>query len=438
MKRLVPPAIGAAALAIALVVSTAGAASHKPVKLEFWSPYSSKREIANYQAAFKGFQTKYPWITVHGVGNIKDEKLTAAIHAGNAPDAVLSFSPNNVGTFCSTGAFQSLNDRIKKDKLDLSQFPKATTAYTGYQGNQCALPALADATGLYFNRTQFKKAGIAGPPKTLSELFADAKKLTVKNADGSLKVVGINPFMGHYEPFSDALRIAYGAPWFDASGKPVLGKDPRWTALVTWQKKLVDFYGYDNLVKFNAASQDEFGPQNDFEVGRVAMQYDGEWRTAFIADEAKTLKYGTAPFPAADSAPGQYGAASVGGNIVGIPKGSKHPDEAWLLIKFLATDTDSLVAQSLSLHNLPTTKASLAKTAKAGADPRFAVFFKIFNNPKSEFNPITPIGQQYGDDLTSFFTKWQAGTIKDAAKGLADVDKQIVGQLAQAGGSGAP
>ena len=66
------------------------------------------------------------------------------------------------------------------------------------------------------------------------------------------------------------------------------------------------------------------------------------------------------------------------------------------------------------------------------------MFFKIFNNPKSQFNPITPIGQQYGDDLTSFFTKWQAGTIKDAAKGLADVDKQIVGQLAQAGGSGAP
>ena len=437
MKRLVPTAIGAAVLAIVLTIGSAGAASHKPVKLEFWSPFSTKREISQYQIGFADFQKKYPWITVHGVGNIKDEKLTAAIRAGNAPDAVLSFSPNNVGTFCSTGAFEPLNDRIKKDHLDLGQFPKATAAYTGYKGNQCALPALADANGLYFNTAMFKKAGIARPPRTLSELYADAKKLTVLNADGSLKVVGINPFMGHYEPFSDALRIAYGAPWFDAKGKPVLSRDRRWAALATWQKKLVDLYGYDKLVKFNAASQDEFGPQNDFEAGRVAMQYDGEWRTAFLADEAPKLHYGTAPFPAADDAPGQYGASSVAGNIVGIPKGSKHADEAWLLIRFLATDTKTLVKQSLSLHNLPTTKASLAKTAAAGADPRFAVFFKIFNNPRSEFNPITPIGQQYGDDLTTFLTRWQAGSIKDLAKGLADLDSQIQGQLEQAG-SGAP
>ena len=43
-----------------------------------------------------------------------------------------------------------------------------------------------------------------------------AKKLTVRNADGSLKRIGINPLFGHYEIFSDALRQAYGAPWFDA------------------------------------------------------------------------------------------------------------------------------------------------------------------------------------------------------------------------------
>ena len=93
----------------------------------------------------------------------------------------------------------------------------------------------------------------------------------------------------------------------------------------------------------------------------------------------------------------------------------------------------------LALHNLPTTTASIEQTAKAkGVDPRFTTFLKIFNNPKSEFNPITPIGQQYGDDLTAFLTKWQAGSIKDLKRGLADLDKQIEGQLAQQGGSGAP
>ncbi len=77
--------------------------------------------------------------------------------------------------------------------------------------------------------------------------------------------------------------------------------------MLKWQKALVDWYGYDKLRKFTAASADEFGASNDFEIGRVAMQYDGEWRTAFIKAEHPEVAYTTAPFPAADSQPGQYG-----------------------------------------------------------------------------------------------------------------------------------
>ena len=202
---------------------------------------------------------------------------------------------------------------------------------------QCSLPALADAYGLYMNTKMLKAAGFTQPPKTLSELMTMAKKLTVRNADGSLKRVGLNPLFGHYETFADGLRQAYGAPWFDASGQPSLSKDPRWAALLKWQKSLVDWYGYDKLRKFTAASADEFGASNDFEIGRVAMQYDGEWRTAFLKAEHPEVQYTTAPFPAADSQPAQYGSGAIAGDIVAIPKGSKHPDEAWLLIKYLAS-----------------------------------------------------------------------------------------------------
>ena len=105
----------------------------------------------------------------------------------------------------------------------------------------------------------------------------------------------------------------------------MLSKDPRWAAMLKWQKALVDWYGYDKLRKFTAASADEFGASNDFEIGRVAMQYDGEWRTAFIKNEHPELKYTTAPFPAADGQPAQYGSGPIAGDIVAIPKGSKHP-----------------------------------------------------------------------------------------------------------------
>ena len=417
-------------------VAPTAAADHKPVTITFWSAYTA-RELKDYQQAFVGFHQKYPWITVKGTGNIQDDKIIAAINGGSAPDALLSFSPNNTGKFCSSGAWTNLNDRIKADKLDLSIFPKVALDYSGYKGVQCSLPALADSYGIYMNTALLKKAGITKPPKTLSELTAMAKKLTVRNSDGSLKQIGINPLFGHYEVFADALRQSYGAPWFDAKGQPVLSKDPRWAAMLKWQKSLVDWYGYDNLRKFTAASADEWGTANDFEAGRVAMQYDGEWRNAFIKADKPSLKFTTAPFPAADAQAGQYGSGTIGGDIVAIPRGSKHPDEAWLLIKYLATDTAALVGLSNRLKNLPTTKAATASPGLV-KDPNFAPFLKVFTNPKSSFNPLTPIGQQYGDTFSTFATKWQAGQVKDLTKGLQDLDKQISDQLKQAQAGTAP
>ena len=422
--------------ALATGAATAPAADHKPVTITFWSAYTA-RELKDYQQAFVGFHKKYPWITVKGTGNIQDDKIIAAISGGNAPDALLSFSPNNTGKFCSSGQWTNLNDRVAKDKFNLSQFPKVALSYSGYKGVQCSLPALADAYGLYMNTAMLKAAGYTSPPKTLSELTAMAKKLTVRNPDGSLKRIGLNPLFGHYETFADGLRQAYGAPWFDASGQPVLSKDPRWAAMLKWQKSLVDWYGYDKLRKFTAASADEFGASNDFEIGRVAMQYDGEWRTAFIKAEHPELKYSTAPFPAADGQAAQYGSGPIAGDIVAIPKGSKHPDEAWLLIKYLASNTDAVVGLSNRLKNLPTTTAANS-SPKLAKDPHFATFFKIFTNPKSEFNPLTPIGQEYGDTFQAFATKWQAGHVSDLAKGLKDLDKQISNQLKQGAAGNAP
>jgi multiple sugar transport system substrate-binding protein len=409
----------------------AGADSHKPVTITFWSAYSAPHELAALNAAFAAFHVKYPWITVKGTFNMNDDKILAAISSGTPPDSLLSFSPDNVGKFCSTGAWTNLNDDIKSSKLDMSIFPKAALSFSSYKGNQCSLPALADAYGLYYNKAMFKAKGITHPPTTLSELAADAKKLTVRSSDGSIKVAGFVPLGKYYEDsISGGLVQAYGAHWFDTSGKAELSRDPRWTSLLDWQKSLIDWYGYDKLVRFSAGKGDEFSASNDFERGRVAMMYDGEWRTAFVASDRSKVDYGTAPFPAADSAPKQFGSGFTAGNLVAIPKGSKHPDEAWLFIKFLATDTQTMVNLSNELRNVPTTAASAA-SPKIKPDPKFKPFLKIFTNPLSTFAPVTPIGQAYQDLFLIFLSKYEAGKVSNLASGLHDLDGQIDDQLSQ-------
>jgi multiple sugar transport system substrate-binding protein len=326
---------------------------------------------------------------------------------------------------------------MDRDGISDSIFPPAPRAYTQFNGTRCSLPMLADAYGLYYNEAMFKKAGLNGPPKTVSQLIDYAKKLTVKNPDGTLKVVGFNPDMGWYSNTPANFGPMFGGKWVDDSGKSTLGSDPAWAKLLTWQKQLIDWYGYDNLVKFQAGLGDEFSTSNAFEKGRLAMNVDGEWRTAFIANEKPDLQYGTAPVPVDDNNQSLYGGGYTTGNIIGIPKRAAHPEQGWALLKYLATDDKAQVLLSNGLRNVPTT-ASSAKSPDLKPDAKFETFLKIFGDKNTTTTPITAAGSAPQELFNSFVDKWQAGRVDDLQKGLSDLDKQIDAQLANAQGNQVP
>ena len=325
-----------------------------PTKLTLWVGWSA-RELSEFKKVVAEYDKAHPDITVSMVGGITDNKIVAAIRAGNAPDVVSSFNSYNVGSYCGSGGWIDLAPLMKKDHISASSFPAATQYYTQYNGVRCALPLLADDYGLYYSKPLFAKAGITSPPKTISELTADAKKLTVRNADGSLKVVGIDPFIGFYENVPERWIQAFGGKWLDSKGHSVLGTDPAWAKWAKWQKALVDWYGYNNLVKFQAGLGDEFSASNAFEKGKVAMNLDGEWRVSFIAAENPKLQYGTAPIPVDDAKPSLYGSGYINGTIIGIPKNGHNRDQAWALVKYLTTNDHALAELSNGIRNVPTT-----------------------------------------------------------------------------------
>ena len=408
----------------------AAAKDKTPVTLTFWSRFSA-RELKVMNAGLAKFHKKYPWITVKSVGAITADKLTAAIHAGNPPDVASMFETDNLGAFCNSGAWQDLNQFIEDDNFDMNQFPKTIRDYTAYKDKRCALPFLADSYGLYYNKALLAKAGITQPPKSVDELAADAKKLTTRNADGSLKVVGFNPLMGWYENAPVHWGPMWGAEWMNGD-KSGLADSPGWEEMARWQKSLIDWYGYDKLVRWQAGTGDEFSASNAFETGKVAMNLDGEYRIGFIKAEAPKLSFGTAPLPT--SKPDLYGSSFVIGTIMGLPKGAKHADAAWLFLKFFSTDSTTLAQMSNGLQNIPSTLASL-KSSELKYDPRFKTFLDVFASPKSSTQPVLSIGAQNQTLFASFLDKWQAGHVKDEDlhDGIANVDKQINAALEQAG-----
>jgi multiple sugar transport system substrate-binding protein len=416
-----------------------------PVTLVLWDLWSGE-EAKPFHDALKRFQQKYPWITIdekvqpNTNNDTFDPNLVNAINGGNPPDVAMPFGPDYVGQYCAGGLWDDLTPYMKADNLSINDFAPGAITYTNVSGKQCALPSLTDAYGLYYNKDLLAKAGIASPPTTMTELMDDAKKLTVRNSDGSIKVAGFVPLDGWQEIGPGDLANSWGAQWFDSSGKPQFGEDPGWAAALRWQKQLIDWYGYDNITKFYAANtNNEFNASNAFETGKTALTFDGEWRTAFIKREHPNLNYGTVPFPAADDHPEMSGSGRVGGTIIGIPKGSKHPDQAWLLVKFLAADTTYLVQMANTVGNVPTTPAS-QNSPDLALPPQFDTFLHVWANPKSAFAPpTTPSGNGYANLLDTLDGKWQAGKISDAdlESELKKLDQDVANQLAQ-GGSSAP
>lgn len=439
MRSFTRAVIGTAAVALTATACTgtsnapqADDDATKDVSITFWHGWSAPSEAAAIDAGVKAFEAKHPNIHVKVVGNINDDKIKQALRAGgaNAPDVVSSFTTDNVGTFCASNVFADLKPFLDKSGIDLdATFPKPLQDYTQFQGKRCTLPLLNDAYGLYYNKTAFQAAGIAAPPKTLSEFDAVAKKLTKLKGDGYSQL-GFMPNFHGYESTTTHFAALWNPTYFTPDGKSNLAKDPAFASMLKWQKGLVEqLGGFAKLEKYRATFGDEFGAKNPFHTGQVAMTMDGEWRLGMAREAGAKFDIGVAPFPVPDDQADSYGKGYLSGTVIGIAGTSQKQNAAWELVKFMTTDTDAVVSFANAIHNVPSTLEAL-KSPKIAADLK--PFIGIAQHEKSNTTPASPNGGAYQLTLQDFGYAYEAGKVTDLAAGLAKTDEQIDKDLAQA------
>jgi multiple sugar transport system substrate-binding protein len=413
--------------------------SKPAVTLKLWHGFSQGTETSAFNAMIASFEKAHPNINVDATPNITDTQIQAGIKAGgsNAPDVAVSFTTDDLGTYCSTGMWLNLNQDLASSGINLTTtFPAPLLEYTSYQGDRCALPLENDAYGLYYNKTEFSAAGVTSAPKTLSELQADALKLTVKNPDGSFKQIGFFPSFAYFENVPGHFTPTFHLKWQSADHKSLLSSDPGFTTMLTWQRNLEQAILNESpkssqgqlttfLTKSMAPGEFTSG-QNPFETGKVAMALDGEWRNANIANETPSLDYGTAPFPVQDGDAASYGGGYLSGTIIGIARTSSHQDAAWELVKYLTTNTATLVSFANAIDNVPSTFAALHSPALT-SNPNFRTFVSISANPNSATTPASPNGGNYQQDAQVWLQSWEAGqvTMSGLPAALQGLDSQI-------------
>lgn len=255
-------------LASACTGSNESAANDDPEKdvtINFWHGWSAPGEVKAIQDNVARFEKAHPNIKVKVTANITDAKIQQALRAGGskAPDVVSSFTTDSVGKFCTSGSFVDLKPFLDKSKIDPAKvFPKTLLDYTQFDGNQCTLPLLNDAYGLYYNKDAFKAAGITAPPKTWSEFGKAAEKLTRPKGD-SYSQVGFMPTYHGYETTPMHYVSQWGPTYFGADGRSNVAKDPAFSKMLTFQKGLIDkLGGFQKLEKYRNTFGDEWGAKH--------------------------------------------------------------------------------------------------------------------------------------------------------------------------------
>lgn len=431
LKVIVP----LAAFGMLLTGCTAGGANQQsdpnaPVTITFWHGWSLPNDVKALQKSIDQFEKLHPNITVKATPNVSDDKILQGLRSANGPDVASSFVTDAVGGLCH-GALIDLNPLLKKDGIDKEKtFIPSRIGYTQFDGKQCALPLLGDAFGLYYNTDMFAAAGITAPPKTWTEFTADAVKLTTMKG-GTYDQLGFMASVDGYESDTGTWLHQWGPTYFTDQGKSNLANDPKVSEFFEYNKSLIKALGgYAALQKYRSTFGDEWSAENPFEVGKVAMAFDGEWRIPIIKSDGAKVNYAVAPLPVPDDQLASYGKGFLTGTIIGIAARSRSQQASWEFVKYLTTNEQALVSFGNQISNLPSTLSAL-KSPDLPQDPAFKTFLDISANPQSVGAPATANGNAYLTVLHRFAAKWESGEAKDLHQGLADADKQIDAAIAQ-------
>jgi multiple sugar transport system substrate-binding protein len=201
------PLLAAFALVMAACSSNGGgnASNGEKVQLNFW--VFEEGGIGSFLVTLeKGFEKQYPNIDLNITTypeNNYGVKVQTAIAAGQAPDLVLVYGPEQM----AQGLLLPLDDMVKQKGLDLSKFPPAIVQpgdefSCNWDGHLYCLGSYTGVTMLLYNKDLFDAAGIpypaAWPPMTPDQFVQDACKLTDK-ANGIWGAAASDPLA--YDPW---------------------------------------------------------------------------------------------------------------------------------------------------------------------------------------------------------------------------------------------
>lgn len=328
-----------------------------------------------------------------------DQKAILAITSGQPPDVwMMQNAPIDKAVI---GALQPLDQFIMSSKvIRPSDFFPSTWNTGVFRGHVYSIPYDFDTVSLYWNKDLFKKAGLdpETPPQTWAELQHYAEKLTLKDAKGNLTQVGFSPTLLGFTTAQEMWGWALGGRYWDyAHDKPTL-TDPANVKALQWETDWVKhFGGAKQLDRFSGS----LSSLSNFYGTKVAMWMAESYYLSYLYKYVPSVKhFGVATFgvPRPDTHH-PFITGNVDGNMIGIPTGSKHPEEAW---KFIEWNCSVGIRRWCTAEGDLGARKDTMSVRPSFLPPSLQDDYQIFTalQPKALYNQGSPIDGIYTQALT--------------------------------------
>ncbi len=388
------------------------------VTLRLWSHQNAAFQQGN-EAIIAKFKAQNPNIDVQYENFPYDDyiqTIQTAMAAKNEADVIELF-----GTWTCSYAKAG---RLMDVPADVMTYEQAQQTYfkaplDGYycDGKLYGLPHEFNLEngGALVNPALFEKHGVTYPPqwKTFADMIADAKKMTEFEGDKML-TAGFSPDTGDGLSFTFLAGILQqGGKYFAEDGKHFNFDTPEARKTI---QMLVDLAQKDKVVDPVLFNDTTNAVSTSFFTGNIAIGFVGSWAAGEGKIEFPDMKFDYVQIPPYFGTEQKFAADSGWGKVVSV--NTKHPAEAWKLVKFMTAEQDGALTWNIETKTIPAMKALVDNPEKLLAAAPFI---------KATFS-LLPFGQYIGDvtERDQLFYEIIYPAVLEAMQGATTVDDAAI------------
>ena len=381
----------------------AGISAQAATEITYW--LWDNNQVPAYQACAAAFEKQNPDIKIKITQNGWFDywnALNTAFVSGTAPDVITDHLAR-YPEFIQNNLLVDIAPLIARDKVPTDIYLGDLVKVWGRNGKQFGLPKDWDTIGIVYNKAMLEKAGI--DPKSFWDLDWNPKdggtfgqtlaKLTLDANGKNALDPGFDPSnIKQYGLLIDGQVDGYGqVEWshFAVSNGFKFDDGPWATHLNYDDPKLAETIQWiANMMKkgivIPAANARQAGANGVFAAQKGALALAGDWSVHWYTENCK-FDIGFAPLPK-----GPVGRRTMFNGLAdSIWVGSKHQEEAWKWVRFLASpEAQKIVASYGVVFPAVPEATDIAKAKMASKGVNVSAYVEEAEDPKATFLfPIT-------------------------------------------------